>query len=193
VALLMLPPEEAWRIRRSSIQPSVWRVNSRNSAYSIVHRTPPQHREPRSLAHPNSITDPTSCGVDSTYGILRMLHCRITSSQPGVYCNPYCNRADTHWYTMDKVRAPDHRKPPKQAQFPDAVGQARTCASKLVAGAGVSGPSPLVGSLFCLNLQEKRKSCGTPSGPSYSNCTATQAWLRTILRLQEYIAYSLSR
>jgi hypothetical protein len=32
---------------------------------------------------------------------------------------PYCNRADTHWYTMDKVIPPDHRKPPKRAQFPD--------------------------------------------------------------------------
>jgi hypothetical protein len=44
----------------------------------------------------------------------------------------YCNRADTHWYTMDKVIPPDHRKPPKQAQFPDASGRARTPASKLV-------------------------------------------------------------
>ena len=25
---------------------------------------------------------------------------------------PYCNRADTHWYTMDKGKPPDHRKPP---------------------------------------------------------------------------------
>jgi hypothetical protein len=31
----------------------------------------------------------------------------------GIYCNPYCNRADTHWYTTDKVTRPDHRKPPK--------------------------------------------------------------------------------
>ena len=28
---------------------------------------------------------------------------------------PYCNRADTHWYTMDKTTSPDRRKPPKQA------------------------------------------------------------------------------
>jgi hypothetical protein len=34
----------------------------------------------------------------------------------GIYCNPYCNRADTHWYRMDKVRPPDHRNPPKQAE-----------------------------------------------------------------------------
>ena len=61
---------------------------------------------------------------------------------------PYCNRASTHWYTMDKATPPDHRKPPKQAQFPDAQGRASMCASKLVAGAGVSGSSPLVGSLF---------------------------------------------
>ena len=45
---------------------------------------------------------------------------------------PYCNRADTHWYTMDKGKPPDRRKPPKEAQFPDTVGRARTCASKLV-------------------------------------------------------------
>ena len=36
---------------------------------------------------------------------------------------------------------------PKLAQFPDASGKARTHSSKLVAGAGVSGSSPLVGSL----------------------------------------------
>jgi len=45
---------------------------------------------------------------------------------------PYCNRADTHWYVMDKATPPDSRKPPKQAQFPDAPVRARTCASKLV-------------------------------------------------------------
>jgi hypothetical protein len=33
--------------------------------------------------------------------------------------------------------------------FPDASGRARTRASKLVAGAGVSGSSPLVGSSLC--------------------------------------------
>jgi hypothetical protein len=33
---------------------TAWKGNSRNSAYSIVHRTPPQHRKARSLAHPNS-------------------------------------------------------------------------------------------------------------------------------------------
>jgi hypothetical protein len=26
----------------------------------------------------------------------------------------YCNRADTHWYTTDKVRLPDRRKPPNK-------------------------------------------------------------------------------
>jgi hypothetical protein len=25
----------------------------------------------------------------------------------------YCNRADTPWYAMDKVRLPERRKPPK--------------------------------------------------------------------------------
>jgi hypothetical protein len=47
--------------------------------------------------------------------------------------------SDTHWYTMDKATPPNHRKPPKYADSPDAVGWARTCASKLVTGAGVSG------------------------------------------------------
>jgi hypothetical protein len=45
---------------------------------------------------------------------------------------PYCNRAGTHWYTMDKEKPPDHRKPPTQAEFPDAPVQARTWSSKLV-------------------------------------------------------------
>jgi hypothetical protein len=37
---------------------------------------------------------------------------------------------------VDKAIPPDHRKSPKQAQFPDVVERARTYASKLVAGAG---------------------------------------------------------
>ena len=41
-------------------------------------------------------------------------------------------RTDTHWYTMDKVRPPDHQKPPKQAAFPDTPGRARMHSSKLV-------------------------------------------------------------
>src|SRR5215211_8170042 len=45
---------------------------------------------------------------------------------------PYCNRASTHWYTMDKVLPPGRGKPPKQAQFPDAPGRPGTRASKLV-------------------------------------------------------------
>jgi hypothetical protein len=31
--------------------------SSRKAAYSIVHRTPPQNRKARSLAHPHSMTD----------------------------------------------------------------------------------------------------------------------------------------
>jgi uncharacterized Fe-S cluster protein YjdI len=38
---------------------------------------------------------------------------RCPSLLEGIYCNLYCNRADTHWYTMDKVRPPYHRKPHK--------------------------------------------------------------------------------
>jgi hypothetical protein len=43
-----------------------------------------------------------------------------TNCRAPMYCNPYCNRADRHWYTMDKAILPDHQKPPKQAQSPDA-------------------------------------------------------------------------
>jgi len=35
----------------------------------------------------------------------------------GIYCNPYRNRADTHWYTMDKARLPDRRNPPNKRNF----------------------------------------------------------------------------
>ena len=49
---------------------------------------------------------------------------------------PYCNRADTHWYTTDTSLALAHRKPPKQAQFPDAPVRARTHSSKLVMRVG---------------------------------------------------------
>src|SRR5919112_65591 len=34
---------------------SAWKVNSRKSAYSIVHGTPPQNRKGRSLAHQHSM------------------------------------------------------------------------------------------------------------------------------------------
>src|SRR5215208_7993138 len=110
----------------------------------------------------------------------------------GIYCNPYCNRADTHWYTLDKAIPPDQRKPPKQVQFPDAPVRAGTYASKLVAGAGKRFESAR--RLFILfRFAGKRKPGRTRSSLSYSNRTATRAWLRTILRPQEYIAYSLSR
>jgi hypothetical protein len=45
---------------------------------------------------------------------------------------PYCNRASTCWYTMDKATPQDHRNPPKYAQFPDAPVRASMYASKLV-------------------------------------------------------------
>ena len=48
----------------------------------------------------------------------------------------YCNRADTSWYALDKARLPGRREPHIYAEYPDAVGRARTCGSKLVAGAG---------------------------------------------------------
>jgi hypothetical protein len=52
--------------------------------------------------------------------------------QPRKVLQPYCNRADTHCYAMDKEIPPDRRKPPKQAGFPDALGRASMYASKLV-------------------------------------------------------------
>ena len=39
-----------------------------------------------------------------------------TNCRARMYCNPYCNRADTHWYTMDKPTPPIHRNPHKQAE-----------------------------------------------------------------------------
>ena len=106
--------------------------------------------------------------------------------------------------------APDHRKPPKQAQLPDVIERPRTYASKLVAGPGVSGSSPLVGFSFCCDLQEKHKSGSTSPSLNYSNRTATRAWQGganlaalihllipsqmnspSILRPQAYIAYLL--
>src|SRR5919112_2171808 len=54
------------------------------------------------------------------------------SIQPANLLQPYCNLADTGGYALDKAIPPDLQKPPKQAQFPDAVGRAGTSASKLV-------------------------------------------------------------
>jgi predicted dehydrogenase len=34
-------------------------------------------------------------------------------SRPTNVLQPYCNRADTHWYTMDKTTSLDYRNPPK--------------------------------------------------------------------------------
>ena len=47
-------------------------------------------------------------------------------------CGCTATFSDTHWYTMDKATPLDHRKLPKQAQFPDTPGLARTYSSKLV-------------------------------------------------------------
>ena len=56
--------------------------------------------------------------------------------------------SDTHWYAMDKATSLDDPKPPKKAQFRDALVRARTRASKLVAGAGLSG-SQVRSSVLC--------------------------------------------
>ena len=58
------------------------------------------------------------------------------SIQPANLLQPYCNLADTGGYALDKAIPPDLQKPPKQAQFPDAVGRAGTSASKLVMSRG---------------------------------------------------------
>src|ERR671911_321971 len=97
-----------------------------------------------------------------------------------MYCNPYCNRADTPWYTMDKGESPDHRKSPKLAQFPDALGRARTYASKLVMSrSAVRVRSSAL--LFCCNLQDNRsgrESLASAPRPLYTN--------RVLLRLSSY-------
>src|SRR5829696_7245524 len=89
----------------------------------------------------------------------------------------YCNRADTHWYTMDKVTPLDHPKPPKQARFPDAPGRTRTHASKLVAGAGVSGSTPLLGSPFCLQKLQKQNALDVHDGGFVSSTSAVESIL----------------
>jgi hypothetical protein len=43
------------------------------------------------------------------------------------------------------------------ATYRYGVVRSRIAASRLAAGAGVSGSSPLVGSLFCCDLQVKRE------------------------------------
>ena len=43
------------------------------------------------------------------------------------------------------------------ATYRYGVVRSRIAASQLVAGAGVSGSSPLVGSLFCLQIPQKGK------------------------------------
>jgi len=76
----------------------------------------------------------------------------------------------------------------------DLQAWANPCnASIITRNEQVSGSSPLVGSLFCFDLQEKRKSGRTRFSLSYSNRTATRVGLSTALRPQEYIACSLSR
>jgi hypothetical protein len=69
---------------------------------------------------------------------------------------PNCNRASTRWYTIDKVTPPDHRKPPKQARFPDTLGRTRTYASKLIAGAGQRFESARRLSIFGLDKPNTR-------------------------------------
>ena len=44
----------------------------------------------------------------------------------------YYNRASIGYYVADTCDLPKRRKPPKQAQFPDVPGWARTYSSKLV-------------------------------------------------------------
>ena len=58
------------------------------------------------------------------------------------------------------------------ATYRYGVVRSRIAASRLAAGAGVSGSSPLVGSLFCCDLQGKHKGKvrhWTSYGNSYCN------------------------
>jgi hypothetical protein len=84
---------------------------------------------------------------------------------------PYCNRVNTHWYTMDKTIPPDPRKPPKQAQFPDVSGQASMYASKLVTGAGQRFESARRLS-FCLQNPQKQETPDDRIGGFVSSTSA---------------------
>jgi hypothetical protein len=89
-----------------------------------------------------------------------------------IYCNPYCNRADTRWYTLDKTTPLENRKPPKQAQFPDAPVRARTYASKLVKRLGQRFESARRLSYFspiCRTIAKWLKPQDERWGPLYTN------------------------
>ena len=107
-------------------------------------------------------------------------YCSRCSCRGRSYPRAYCNRTDTGWCVTDTRLAQSRRKPPKQAQFPDTVGRARTCSCKLVAGAGVSGSSPLVGSSFYCDLQVKREVRRSSRVSPYCNRTATRLVQRAI-------------
>jgi hypothetical protein len=61
------------------------------------------------------MTDPYMLGVGSIYGIVNapLPHNLIPTTH---VLQPYCNRADTRWYTLDKRTLPIHRNPHKQAE-----------------------------------------------------------------------------
>src|SRR5215211_3009360 len=119
----------------------------RHSESRILNRTSSQSHKARSWADPPPLRDSHIlwCWID-----MRDRECSTATttptSAPGRRRKPHPEHdlTATHvlqpvlqpgWYTTDIATPPDHRKPPKQARFPDAPGRARTCASKLVAGA----------------------------------------------------------
>jgi hypothetical protein len=80
----------------------------------------------------------------------------------GSFSLPVCNRAgltatvlQPGWYATDTSSALVHRKPPKQAQLPDALGEASMYASKLVMRLGQWFESARRLSI-CRDLQVKR-------------------------------------
>ena len=59
---------------------------------------------PRSYHHPR---EAELVAYDSLISSFSLPVCNLAT-----YCNPYCNRAGTCWYGMDKTTSADRRKPP---------------------------------------------------------------------------------
>jgi hypothetical protein len=66
--------------------------------------------DPR-LASPRFRRRPREAEI-ATHGLLYHLLLTADARAPDLL-QPYCNRASTRWYTVDKTMAPDDPKPPK--------------------------------------------------------------------------------
>src|SRR5215207_1092690 len=65
----MMPPSGLRHISQRFIHPNAWKVNSRKSAYSIVHIMPPQSPKTRPLMQPHLMIDSYMlwCWIDTRY------------------------------------------------------------------------------------------------------------------------------